>query len=254
VRAWARPAALAAIAGLLTLPVVASAVVEHGPWDRLLATYVDPEGRVAYRDLVARDQATFDAYLATLAAATVGDAADKDAHAFWINAYNAGIVAAVLQGYTAENTWRRRSIFRTFTFEVAGARRTLDQIEHEIVRPRFHDPRTHFALVCASSSCPKLRRGAYTGANLEAALEEETRRFLRDPVRNVIDPATSRLELSAIFDWFEDDFTTAAGSVRAFVARYLADPARRTFVVETRTPVGHLPYDWTLNAQAGQRP
>jgi len=244
------------MAVLMAAPLVthAGAGFDQAAWDGLLKRYVDTDGRVAYSDLAARDQKTLDAYLTRVASAEVGDVVTKDAQAFWINAYNAGIVSAVLQGYTAENILRRRSIFRSFTFVVAGTSRTLDAIEHEILRPRFKDPRTHFALVCASSSCPKLRREAYTGANLDTALDEEARRFVNDPTRNAIDTRSPKLALSAIFEWFAADFVADAGSVRAFVARHLRDEAGRTVVRDPETPITYLDYDWTLNAQPGKRP
>lgn len=254
-RLTARAVVMTAVMAMATFTAAeAGAVIDHGAWDGLLKRYVDADGRVAYGDLVARDPKTLDGYLARVASADVGDATTKSAQAFWINAYNAGIVSAVLQGHTAENFLRRRSIFRSFTFKVAGKSRTLDAIEHEILRPRFKDPRTHFALVCASSSCPKLRREAYTGANLDAALSEETERFVNDPTRNSIEPSTRQLGLSAIFDWFADDFVANAGSVRAFVARYLRNEAAQTVVQDPQTPITYLTYDWTLNAQPGQRP
>ncbi len=248
----------AIVAGVVMMmaPLVAhaEAAFDHTAWDGLLKRYVATDGRVAYRDLAAHDQKTLDAYLGRLASAEIGGATTKATQAFWINAYNAGIVSAVLQGYTAENILRRRSIFRSFSFVVAGTSRTLDAIEHEILRPRFKDPRTHFALVCASSSCPKLRRGAYTGTSLDAALDEEARRFVNDRTRNTIDASSPSVALSAIFEWFADDFVADAGSVRAFVARHLGDEAHRAVVRDSGTPITYLDYDWTLNAQPGQRP
>ncbi|MBI3767249.1 MAG: DUF547 domain-containing protein [Deltaproteobacteria bacterium] len=170
-----------------------------------------------------------------------------------MNAYNAGVVAAVLEGYSAEGIFARRSLFKGYTFPVAGRPRTLDEIEHDIVRPRFHDPRTHFALVCASSRCPKLRRAAYEPATLDAALDEAARRFINDPTRNVIDPARGIVRLSAIFDWFGEDFAAAAGSAQAFVSRYVATDAERELLRRQDT-LTFLDYDWTLNAQPRQRP
>jgi Protein of unknown function, DUF547 len=245
------------VVGALAVPAagrVGDVGVDHAPWDRLLRTYVDEEGRVAYRSLAEHDRTTLAEYLGRLAAADVGDATTPDAEAFWINAYNSGVFSAVLAGYTAENVLRRYSIFQRFTFDVAGKARTLHEIEHEILRPRFHDARMHFALVCASSSCPRLRRAAYTSATLDAALDEEARRFVNDPTRNVIDRQAKRLDLSPIFEWFAPDFVRDAGSVRAFVARYVEGEARRAFVRDGDGEPGYRAYDWTLNAQPGQRP
>jgi len=245
-------AAVPALSALLAT-AAGAAEVDQRLWDRLLHRYVDGQGRVAYRDLRAHDQTVLQDYLAQLAGAEPGASA-ADAKAFWINAYNAGVIAAVLDGYSAENLVRRHSLFKRFQFAVAGKTRTLDAIEHEILRPTFHDPRVHFALVCASSSCPRLRREAYTGAGLDAALDAEARRFINDPDRNDLDPARERAELSAIFAWFGDDFRAAAGSIGAFIAPYVDGEERRALVRAKDGKYTFRDYEWTLNAQDGQRP
>ena len=228
--------------------------IDHGPWDRLLRTHVDERGRVAYRDLAARDRAVLTEYLASLAAVDAGALPRDAAKAFWINAYNAAVVSAILEGYSAESFFRRRALFKRFTVEVAGKKRTLDEIEHEIIRPTYRDPRTHAALVCASSSCPRLRRAAYTAADLEHVLDEEMRLFVTDRSRNVIDPAAAEVRLSAIFSWFSEDFVADAGSVGAYVGRWVATDAERALLRTKADDLEFLDYDWSLNAQPGQRP
>ncbi|HXG19938.1 MAG TPA: DUF547 domain-containing protein [Methylomirabilota bacterium] len=128
-----------------TRPV--SAAVDHDLWSTLLTRYVDDNGRVAYRDLRARDKAAFDQYLATLAQARTEGMSEAEEKAFWINAYNAVIISGVLQGYTAESLLGRKRLFSWFTAKVAGQDRTPDEIEHQILRKKFHDPRIHFVAV-----------------------------------------------------------------------------------------------------------
>src|SRR5262249_7994353 len=140
--------------------------------------------------------------------------------AFWINAYNAVIVSGVLQGYTAESLLGRKRLFSWFTVRVAGKDRTPDEIEHQILRAKFHDPRIHFTIVRASSSCPKLRREAYVPERLETQLNEATQAFVSDPTRNHID--TQSVALSKIFSWFAEDFRNDAGAVVAFVRRFVS--------------------------------
>lgn len=226
---------------------------DHGIWDRLLTKHVDADGSVAYRDLAQMDLGALDAYLASIAEARPDTWPEAEQIAFWINAYNAGIVRAVLEGRTAEPPIGRVKLFKFWKFEAAGKKRSLDEIEHEILRKRFREPRIHFAIVCASASCPPLRRQAYRAADLDAQLEDQGRIFLGDPKRNVIDRASGTLQLSAIFDWFRADFDSAAGSVPRFVARYVIDDATRDWL-QGDARVSHLEYDWTLNAQPGQRP
>lgn len=226
------------------------AAVDHGVWSTLLTRYVNAQGRVAYRDLQANDRVTFDAYLATLTHAQTDGMTDAEEKAFWINAYNAVIVSGVLQGYTAETLLARKRLFSWFTVRIAGKARTPDEIEHEILRKKFPDPRVHFAIVCASSSCPRLRREAYVPERLDTQLDDATRAFLRDPVRNHLDGQP--VALSKIFEWFAADFVNSAGSVVAFVRRFVPEEQRARLPIND-SELHYLEYEWTLNAQEGQR-
>jgi hypothetical protein len=227
-----------------------NAAVDHSPWNTLLARYVDDNGRVAYRDLQAHDRALSDGYLAILAQTQVSGMSEAEEKAFWINAYNAMIVNGVLRGYTAENIVARKRFFSWYTLPVAGEERSPDEIEHQILRKKFHDPRVHFALVCASTSCPKLRREAYVPERLEQQLDEAARAFINDPARNQID--VQQVALSQIFQWFAEDFVRDAGSVPAFVQRFVADD-KRAILGAKSGDLRYLEYNWTLNAQEGQR-
>jgi hypothetical protein len=228
----------------------AQAAIDHTSWSALLARYVDDQGRVAYKDLQTNDHAAFAAYLDTLARAQTDGLSEAEEKALWINAYNAVIVSGVLQGYSAESLLGRKRLFSWFTVRVAGKDRTPDEIEHQILRKKFHDPRIHFTIVCASSSCPKLRRESYTADRLEEQLNDATRAFLADPARNRIEP--QGVTLSKIFSWFADDFRHEAGSVVAFVRRYVS-AEKQAMVNLTDGDLRYLDYHWTLNAQDGQR-
>jgi hypothetical protein len=230
----------------------AAAPPDHAGWTQLLQRYVDDQGRVAYRDLAARDRPALNAYLATLAAAQPNDWSRDAQLAFWLNAYNAAIVNAVLDGRSAESLLSRYGLFYRYAIDLAGTARTPDAIENAIVRPAG-EPRIHFALVCASTSCPMLRRQAWTADSLDADLDAAARAFVRDPARNHIRAGAPRIELSSIFKWFRDDFGGSDDAVRAFLARYLDEP-ERAYVLEQKPPIEYLDYDWTMNAQAGQRP
>ena len=224
---------------------------DHQPWNLIVSKYVDDNGRVAYRRLQAESMPVLSKYLASLGEARVEGFPEKEQLAFWINAYNAMIVEGILEGYSAENALKRYSFFKSYSQVIAGELRTPDAIEHGIIRPTFHDPRTHFALVCASSSCPKLRQEAYVGPRLDEQLDDQVRRFLNDPSRNRIDPATGTVALSQIFKWFEDDFTRNGMTLADFLAPYLS--AEQVHLLRQKTPT-YLDYDWTMNAQPGQRP
>jgi Protein of unknown function, DUF547 len=253
VERWLRRGLALLVLGVLSVGPMAAplraAEVDQGPWDQILHRYVDDGGHVAYRRLQTASAPVLAAYLKTLATARVGGLPQQVQLAFWIDAYNADIVAGILEGYSPESVFSRFRFFRTYHRVIAGSERTPDDIEH-IVRG-FHDPRVHFALVCGATSCPVLRREAYVGARLDAQLDDQARRFLHDPTRNRIDPQAGVVELSRIFDWFKDDFGRGGKTVADALAPYLT-PAQ-VQVLRTQT-AEYLHYDWTLNAQPGQRP
>lgn len=224
-------------------------VVDHSVWDALLKRYVDDDGMVAYERLAAEAAGDLQRYLDQLARADPRAMPREDQLAFWINAYNAGIVAAILRGYSPESALSRARLFRWYSFPVAGKDRTPDEIEHDIMRPQFREPRIHVAVVCGATSCPKLRREAYRGDRINEQLDDQARRFINDRARNRIDPVRRTVELSSIFKWFADDFAASYGSVADFVARYADSPDRAAAVKERGDDMRFLDYDWSLNAQ-----
>ncbi len=163
--------------------------------------------------------------------------------AFYINAYNVYAIKMVIDNMPMDSIRDAGSLFtpvwKKTVGTIAGQSVTLDQIEHAILRP-MGEPRIHFAIVCASLSCPNLRPEAYRADKLVRQLEEQAMMFLQDDTKGVeIDG--NRARFSQIFDWFEEDFD-ADGGVEAFVRRYrdLPEPLRWR---------ANLPYDWDLNRQ-----
>lgn len=227
---------------------LARADVDHTAWDTLLKRYVDADGRVAYHDLKTKDLALFEAYLKSLAQTNTDTLSQDEEKALWINAYNAVIVKGVLDGHTAESLIARRRLFVWYTLPLAGQDRSPDDIEHKILRVKFNDPRIHFSIVCASGSCPKLRQEAYVAERLDEQLNAATRRFLNDPSRNQLTP--QHLAVSPIFQWFAGDFVKKSGSVQNFIKGFVA--ADKQGILNNRE-LEYLDYDWTLNAQDGQR-
>ncbi len=237
----------------------------HTAWSGLLAAHVrwNDAGTTTVVDYAgfARDRAGLDAYRGALASVGAADFATwplADRLAFLVNAYNANTVALVLTrhpdlasikdlGGLLSSPWKQRFV------ELLGATRSLDEIEHTMIRGDVgrSEPRVHFALNCASIGCPALRPEAYRGDALEAELADQTRRFLSDRTRNRWDAANGRLEVSRIFDWYGADFARAAGSVGAYLSRFGAelgvdDAARARLAAGTGT-IEFLDYDWRLN-------
>lgn len=223
---------------------------DHGPWDRLLRDHVRM-GRVDYVGLL-RDRSTLDVYLARVGQADPAAWPPDERKAFWINVYNARMVASVLDHWPLESVLDVGRIpilgiptLRIFRekHDIAGTGRSLDDIEHGILRAEFADPRIHAALVCASRSCPALPSGAFAPARLDAQLDAAMRGFLQDERRNRIFEKPPRL--SKIFDWYADDFRIGDGTVWDYVRGWLDDSQRRRY--PEKTDVEYLSYDWSLN-------
>ena len=140
---------------------------------------------------------------------------------------------------------------------VGGRAYTLDEIEHEIIRKRFNEPRIHFALVCAAMGCPPLRGEAYVGARLNEQLVEQARVFItRSPTKNRVDLGTRTVYLSPIFVGFRDyikDFGGSEAAVGRFIARYFPTGPERDLLQRGDFKVETTNYDWTLNSQAKAR-
>ncbi len=261
------------IALLMTvLPATAASFDHsHSAWTALLRQHVawNAAGTATTVDYAgfARDRAALDAYLETLAAVP------RDVYARWswpqqqaflLNAYNAATVQLVLTEYPQLESIKEigglfSSPWKQAFVPLLGEVRSLDDIEHNLLRGavEYRDPRIHFAVNCASTGCPALRPEAFTATTLDAQLHGQTRRFLRDRSRNRLHAGSPpRLELSSIFDWYEDDFAPAGGVV-AFVAGYAdalgASPAQVAGLRAGEVELDFLPYDWSLNDMQGER-
>lgn len=241
---------------------------EHRNFDALLKKHVSwnaagTASRVDYAGFQ-QDWPQLQNYLGELSAVSMRefDSWSKPTRlAFLINAYNAYTIQLILSGYPDigsikelgslfSSPWSKRF------FTLLGERRSLDDIEHEMIRVpgAYDDPRIHFAVVCASIGCPALRDEAFIGPRLEQQLEDSARRFLADRSRNRYNPERDRLEVSSIFDWYGDDF--AGGfrdheSVAAFLGDYAeqlsADPEIRQRLRAAGIKIDFLVYDWRLN-------
>lgn len=221
--------------------------VTHEQWDALLKKHVGNDGFVDYKGFI-RDSAALNQYLKVLETAHPSDKGwtRNEQMAYWINAYNAYTVQLIVRNYPVESI---KDIKRGLAFvnsvwdikfiHIQGFTYDLNNIEHNILRPVFKDARVHAAVNCASYSCPKLRKEAYTADKLEAQLDAGMREFINDPLRNRI--TADKAEVSEIFKWFNGDFERDAGSVRAYLNRYAA------VKMGEKTPIGHIDYDWKLN-------
>ncbi|MGI9039132.1 MAG: DUF547 domain-containing protein [Gemmatimonadota bacterium] len=227
----------------------------HAPFEALLGIAVR-DGVVDYSCFKERE-AQLDAYLATLAATEPASLSRDERLALWINAYNAYTIKLILTRYPdiesikdIPRRWKRDD------WLVGGERYSLDAMEHEILRKEFDEPRIHFAIVCASISCPDLQPEAYQGAKIEEQLTRAARGFLTNPEKGMRierkDPFLGgeyyEVRLSSIFKWFGEDFEKQAGSRIDFVRPYV-EPDTRALLDANRDDlkVRFLDYDWDLN-------
>lgn len=195
-------------------------------------------------------------YLAQLAAVrTMKGWTQPQRLAYWINAYNAYTIDLVLANYPLSSIRDvgplRIGAFLKPVVRVPGCRIRINlyALEHWILRRRFIEPRIHFAINCASVSCPVLAPEAYRASDLDEQLEDAATGFVRDRRRNWIDEVTGSFRLSAIFRWFRRDFGGTEAAVSAYVARYLPEETA-AWVREARPSLEYLEYDWSLNDQA----
>jgi hypothetical protein len=232
----------------------------HRLFTELLSTYVH-DGIVNYKMMRSDNRLVgYIGWLAKTDPDTLPD--EKEKLAFWINAYNAYTLKVICDNYPIETINDLHSggliigsVLKTTVWDkkfviVNGKTMTLNTIEHEIVRPKFKDPRAHFALVCASKSCPPLRAEAYEGSTLDEQLNDQGRHFLTDPFRNEFDPVKKHAEISKIFSWYESDFGSSKEDVLRYVTRFLPDSISRQILTDPREwEVEYKSYDWSLNGR-----
>lgn len=230
--------------------------VDHSTWDRLLKKYVDGDGMVNYEAWKNSkdDLAALKKYLATLSRADTRAQASKAGKlAFWINAYNALTVHGILDVYPTTSIRNHTAvafgynIWKDLLLPVSGEKHSLEDIEHKILR-KLNEPRIHFAIVCASIGCPRLRHEAYTPATLDAQLADNTRDFFSRKRNLKLDPSRRVIHVSPILDWFSEDFGPTPQEGLAGLAEYMPDNAAR-FVRQKDFSVRYLEYDWNINKQ-----
>lgn len=228
--------------------------IDHSAWDALLQKYVDRDGYVDYAAWQkSRDRTALQSYLAHLGRASSRIPASREARlAFWINAYNATTVEGILRVYPTTSIRRHTArvagynIWKDLLLRVDDRTYSLDAMEHQVLR-KTGEPRIHFAIVCASVGCPRLLAEAYTAEKLEAQLAANARDFFSRPKH--FRHQRGSIAVSAILDWFDDDFGPSNVARFRSLAAYLPEDARR-IATDPRTRVQYLEYDWSLNDQS----
>lgn len=210
-------------------------------YTELLAKYATPTG-VRYAawhknpEDLARLKEVVEFYSSTL------PPADRDSSLAWhINAYNAWILHNILRKYPTGGPLENDSaFFQADRINISGKPTSFDQIEKNVIRSTFQEPRVHFALNCASESCPPLHTVPFDAATLDADLEKLTRRFINENPQGVV-PSGSAVKLSKVFDWYAGDFG-GKDRVISYINRYRNAP------IPAGAPVRFLDYSWKLNS------
>ncbi len=219
----------------------------HQQWDKLLKKHVYASGMVNYK-CFQKDKAELDAYLKTLSNNPPQNTwNENEQKAYWINAYNAFTISLILKHYPVKSIkdiagkiYKINTPWDIKFINIGGEKYDLNNIEHRILRKKYDDPRIHFALVCASISCPRLRNEAYSAAKLNVQLENAGREFLNDKSKNRI--STNKAELSKYFSWYKGDFTKNT-SLAEFLNRY------SNVKLNAKADIDFLNYNWNLNEQ-----
>ena len=190
----------------------------------------------------------FSAYLAQLDRVDPNALATRQERlAFWINVYNAFAVKGILDHYSPASLLGRYRYFIGREYRIGGSTINLYDLERQVLITQFQEPLIHFAIVCASASCPKLQPWSYEPDQLPVQLDRAAREFINDPTRNRFDRTNKVASLSMIFKWFEEDFTKAAGSIFSYISRYVSDPELALDLMQSDYRIEYLEYDWSLN-------
>lgn len=224
-------------------------LITHESWTKLVKKHVGTDGLVDYKGFI-KDKAELEAYLKQVSDNPPPQTAtNNDKIAYWLNAYNAFTIKLIIDHYPVKSIkdlgGKHQVIFINTPwdikfFNIGGKTMTLNRIEHRILRRDYTEPRIHFALNCASMSCPKLRREAYEGTKLDEQLTSQAREFLRDTSRNQIseDPP----QMSAIFSFYGKDMTKWSGkTLVGFINQYAPVKLKEDAKLE------YMDYNWDLN-------
>jgi hypothetical protein len=233
----------------LSFSSVANEHLTHKGWNTLLNKHVDEAGNVDYKGFKSEEKA-LNEYLTVLSKNHPDNSWKRnDRLAFWINAYNASTVKLIVKNYPVKSIKDLGgSIYKVNTpwdikfIKIGEEVYDLNNIEHGMIRKEFSDPRIHFAVNCASVSCPKLRNEAYVGTTIEQQLEDQAKYFINNKVKNQI-KSTKKANLSKIFRWYKGDFTSSGMSIVEYINQY-ADVK-----LEADAKIEFLDYDWDLNGK-----
>lgn len=215
---------------------------DHAIWDRLLQDHVSSSGKVKYRALKVKMD-TLDAYLKeVIDHPPASDWSRNAKKAYYINAYNAYCIKFVLSKYPTKSvndiSFSGKEIWDFRMVKLGTKTTTLKSLENDILR-KMGDARIHFAINCASFSCPKLMNRAYTEDNVSSRMTRMAKAFINDPSKNVI--TEKKIKISKIFDWYKEDFVKSDRTLIQYLNKY------SKVTISPNAKVEYLDYNWSLN-------
>jgi hypothetical protein len=206
--------------------------------DAFFKLYV-AKGKVDYRTLNANPEA-LNKLMQLAQKLTVSEKNATVFQSFWINAYNLSVIKGIINEYPLSSPLDKKGFFDKITYELAGQKITLNDMENKMLRLKFEDARFHFVLVCGAKGCPPLIARAYKPATLEAQLEGQTIKALNNTA--FIKVSGNKVALSEIFKWYKEDFVRKGTEVN-FLNKY------RTEKISEDAKVTYYTYDWRLNSK-----
>jgi hypothetical protein len=207
----------------------------HSTFNTLLLKYVTKDGVVNYKGFK-NEQANLKTYINTLKNNSPKSSWSRnESLAYWINLYNALTIDLLLNYYPVQSITKINKAWDTKIVTIDSQDYTLNDIENQVIRPTFNEPRIHFAVNCGAKSCPKLLNEAFVAEKLESQLEKQTSAFINNSSQNVI--TAGNAQISKIFEWYSSDF----GNIVSFLNKYSMKK------INTDAKIGYLEYEWALN-------
>ncbi len=225
---------------LMATTVNSAVNIDHSQWDKLLKKHVSKQGFVDYAGFK-KDVTAVDAYLKMLSKNEPSESwSVQELLAYYINLYNAGTVKLILENYPVKSIKDISRPWGKSIISIGDKMISLNEIEHGILR-KMNEPRIHFALNCASISCPKLLNEAFTASKINEQLELVTKEFINSDKNNL---SASNIEISSLFDWYRKDFkVNGKTDVIAFINQY------SKVKINPDAKISYMKYDWNLNGK-----
>lgn len=250
-----------------SFPAFSAQPIDHSAWDQFLKRYVNEEGLVDYQG--AKSSTELELYRKQLA--SIRDPLRKKPReellALWLNAYNTAVILLILEHYPIKEINDVPGGWDLPILEVAGIKQSLNHILSSELIWNFRDEKIHLALSCGAQSCPRLKQEAFQGPTVEGQLFNATREFVNDSKYVRIVPENHKVEISQIFKWHAGDFKLDFGAtenerkltreefaVLSFIAYYLEDVDKTTFLEEEEYKIRYIPFDWSLNEWKRENP